>query len=209
MSESLAQFIKRRRLELRLTQAQLAAASGVSRAAIGQWESGITAPSRTHAPAVARALQIHPGTLAPGLLLSMETVDSSANHETIPLMQWEEFGAGRTPDADAAQIYVGTETPEHSVALKIPDDAMAPDFARGEIVVVCRTSLPRDADIVVAQVDGSTILRRYVDRGVDSAGGKAFDLLSTTPDWPTITCNSRRDGKVLGVVIAHIRTVRR
>lgn len=53
------------------------------------------------------------------------------------------------------------------------------------------------------------MLRRIEHRGKDSRGAAVFDLFCTSPDWPTITCNSSNPCKVVGVVVAHIKALRR
>jgi transcriptional regulator with XRE-family HTH domain len=111
----IAELIRRRRKELHMSQQQLADEVGVSRAAIGQWESGITGPTRKNAPKLAKALQLELSAL--------------------------------------------------SYFLAQP----------------------------VSEVDTSTEGRH----------------LSTSPDWPTITCNSHNPGNILAVVVGHWRAVRR
>lgn len=113
-------------------------------------------------------------------------------------------------DRSVGALIVDDDTPDDAVAMRVIDDAMSPDITRGETIVVSRTVTPQPNDYVVAQVgSGQHILRRYVPRGADRQGRQVFDLLSTSADYATITCNSSNPGKVLAVVIAHVRRLRR
>lgn len=57
-------IIKTRRIELGITQAQLAAAVGVSEATVSRWESGdISNMKRSRIAALAKALQISPSVI--------------------------------------------------------------------------------------------------------------------------------------------------
>lgn len=107
-------------------------------------------------------------------------------------------------------VSVDPDTPADAVAMRVIDDAMAPEIVTGELIVVSKSTRPIANDIVIASVDdGFPLMRRYYPRGLDRSGLPVFDLLSTAPDWPTITCNSANGGKVLAVVVSHIRKLRR
>lgn len=205
----IANLIKRRRTELKMSQARLAKLAGVSRAAVGQWENGETAPSRRHAPAVAKALQLPVGAIDPVLADGLKPVDRGAHAPTIPLMDFDQFARGADPFSAKEHISIGVPVPDDAIALRVPDDAMAPDFNAQDVVMVAPSVKPATGDVVVAKIERTALLRRFQDRGRDSKGMQVFDLLSTSPDWPTITCNSSNPAKVLGVVVAHTRTLRR
>lgn len=202
-------LIKQRRIELGLSQAELARLIGVSRAAVGQWEGHVTAPTRKHMPDVSRALQLQLGALSPFLTQSVEVVDRSTLTRNVPVMGWDAFVSGDSESPDLPRVSVGGDVPPDAIALKVCDDAMAPEIADGDLIVVSRSTSPLDNDVVIAHVDGAGILRKYVPRGVDSSGSPVFDLLSTSPDYPTVTCNSRNGHKVLATVVAHWKVRRR
>lgn len=202
-------LIRQRRAALRMSQAELARLVGVSRAAVGQWETHITAPTRRHIPEVARALQLELGALLPFALQSVELVDRSAALRKVPMMGWDAFVAGDGGVGDLPQVSVGADTPSDAVALRVVDHAMAPEIAEGDLIVVSRSVQPLDGDVVIAQVAGAGLLRRYHARGADSTGRLVFDLLSTSADFPTITCNSSNDHKVLATLVGHWKMRRR
>ena len=125
-------------------------------------------------------------------------------------MAWEDFMQRARGDRPAGSLTVDDDTPADAVGMRVIDDAMSPDIARGETIVVSRTLTPQPNDYVIAQVgNGPHLLRKYVPRGADRQGRQVFDLLSTSADFSTITCNSSNPGKVLAVVIAHVRRLRR
>lgn len=202
-------LIKQRRLELGLSQAELSRLIGVSRAAVGQWEGHVTAPTRKHMPDVAKALHLQIGALSPFLTQSVELIDRSTLTRNVPLMAWDAFVSGDSDSPDLPRVSVGGDVPADAIALRVCDDAMAPEIADGDLVVVSRTTTPMDGDVVIAHVDGAGILRKYASRGNDSTGSPVFDLLSTSADYPTVTCNNRNGHRVLGTVVAHWRVRRR
>jgi transcriptional regulator with XRE-family HTH domain len=57
MSRRFASFLRARRVELGLTQQDLAARVNVSRAAVGEWERGMNYPSPRLVPLLATVLQ--------------------------------------------------------------------------------------------------------------------------------------------------------
>lgn len=207
---TLGQVIRTARERLGWSQDRLAKEVGVSRAAVGQWENDETAPKRALAPKVARALNIALGAIDPRAPQGVVNLDNATSGRTIPIISWEGFMRGERVRGEASVISVDPDVPADAVAMRVIDDAMAPAIVAGELIVVSRGLQPHPQDIVVAQVDGGPLLlRSYVPRGNDRAGHPVFDLLSTGADWPTITCNSANGGKVLGVVVSHIRKLRR
>lgn len=207
---TIGNIIRDARERLRWSQTRLAKEVGVSRAAVGQWENNETAPTRKHAPAVAKALGIAIGAIDPRHPQSITTVDTSSLARTIPILLWGDFMAKGFKAPRSGSLNVDPDTPDDAAALRVIDDAMAPEIVTGELIVVSEGLIPNSQDIVIAQVEGgSPLLRRYMPRGNDRLGNPVYDLLSTAPDWPTITVNSANPGKILGVVVSHVRKLRR
>lgn len=198
-------LIKQRRTHLRLSQEDLAKRVGVSRAAIGHWETGDTAPNRRHAPALARALGLDLGQINPLESKSLAFIDIHRSESHIPVLEWE--GLLRGEENITQYIAVGVPTPDDAVALIVPDNAMAPDFTAGDVIVISKSTPPTHAKPVVARFGKALLLRKFMRRGPDKDGVLVFDLLSTAPDWPTITCNAQTDHDILGTVVAHIRSI--
>ena len=204
---ALGKLIRERRQAKRLSQARLAEMVGVSRQTVGQWEDGVTAPSRKHAPMLSNALGIHLGAVSP--VLAPGVIDSGEFLPTVPLMGMDAFVKGQSIPAGAPRVSVDDDLPSDAVALRVIDDSMAPDYRPGDLIVVSRETKPIAQDIVIAEINGGAVLRIFSPRGNDSSGKPVFDLLSTSADYPTITCNSSNGGKVLATVVATWRKARR
>lgn len=205
---TLGDLIKKRRRELRMSQATLADLAGVTRAAIGQWEAGITAPSRRHMPAVLDALGIEPNILAGLPPVSLRDIDSQLAARSIPLMGMDDYDGGHS-GVGMPRISIAGDVPDDAIAVTVADESMQPEIANGDVIVVSRTVIPVAGDHVVARVDKGSVVREYRPRGVDSKGEPVFDLVSLSADYPTITCNSVNGYKVLGTVVAYWRMRRR
>ena len=206
---SLAKVIKARRVHMRMSQADLAQRVGVSRAAVGQWENGVTAPTRRHAPAVADALGLDVKDLFDATGSSLTMVDTDVATRQVALMAMDAFVAGERDVAGLLRVTVAGDLPADAVALRVEDSSMAPKYNAGDLVVVSRSVAPSSNDDVVADLGGQAVLRTYIDRGLDSAGNPVFDLLSTSSDHATVTCNSSNRFKVVATVVGHWRLTRR
>lgn len=193
---------------MRMSQATLADLAGVTRAAIGQWEAGITAPSRRHMPVVIEALGLEPTTLAGLPPVSVRDVDSQLSARSIPLMGMDDYDGGHL-GAGMPRIAIAGDVPDDAIAVVVADDSMQPEIANGDVIVVSRTVIPVAGDHVIARVERGSVVREYRPRGVDSRGDPVFDLVSLSADYPTITCNSVNGYKVLGTVVAYWRMRRR
>lgn len=86
----------------------------------------------------------------------------------------------------------------------VRDDSMAPDFKAGEALIVDPDREPTPGDYVVAEVRGASILRKYRDRGTDSAGSR-FELVPLNPDYASLFVDSENPGTLAGVVVEHRR----
>jgi SOS-response transcriptional repressor LexA len=205
---TLGELIKKRRRELRMSQATLADLAGVTRAAIGQWEAGITAPSRRHMPAVIDALGLEPATVAGLPPVGLRDLDSQLAARSIPLMGMDDYDGGHS-GAGMPRISIAGDVPPDAIAVVVSDKSMQPEIDSGDVIVVSRAVIPVAGDHVVARVDSGSVVREYRPRGVDSKGEPVFDLVSLSADYPTITCNSVNGYKVLGTVVAYWRMRRR
>lgn len=77
MANPLGTVIREARKARKMTQVKLAAAFGISRPAVTQWESGGTGPERERLPALAELLRIDLGALMRGDLILLDDEGSS------------------------------------------------------------------------------------------------------------------------------------
>ncbi|HRQ15320.1 MAG TPA: S24 family peptidase [Promineifilum sp.] len=88
-----------------------------------------------------------------------------------------------------------------SFALMVLGDAMLPEFAEGEIVVIEPNGQVENGSFVLARVDDDWTLRQLCRKGDD------WTLCALNPDYPEIRLGSLEP--VRGVVIQRVRPGRR
>jgi SOS-response transcriptional repressor LexA len=87
---------------------------------------------------------------------------------------------------------------EGTIRLKAPNNAMfSAGILAGDLVLLDRSLTPTDGDIVLAEVDGRTVLRRFLKRG------RKVYLESANPHYPPIVPEEQLT--VTAVVTAVIR----
>lgn len=144
------ELLKSQRTKLGLTLLQVAQAVGVSEATVSRWESGdIANMKRNHIAALAKILRLRPSVLVginddetsaqiPVLGnvpagTPVEAVQDIIDYEDIPA-EWAKKG-----------VYFG---------LKIKGDSMLPRICEGDVVIVQKTAVVKNGDIVIALVNG-------------------------------------------------------
>lgn len=207
----LATLIKKRRLELGMSQEELARLVGVKRQTVAEWESGATGPKRSRAVDVARALQIKPEQLDPRAGLGLAYAPHLPHYDQIALISLDDFRLGDWPQViHKAGEFVQVE---HAIgdafAVIVSDESMAPTMRRGDVVIVKRDAHPLPEDlVVVAFQEATAAIRRYRPRGRGSAGVETFDLVPESPDYATLTITGPEQGLIIGVAIEHRRKLR-
>jgi len=84
-------------------------------------------------------------------------------------------------------------------ALKVRGDSMADDgIMDGDTIVVRKSDVGEDSQVVVAMVDGEATVKRYRRRG------KQIELIPANPDYQPIVVNEDRV-QILGAVVALYR----
>lgn len=190
-----------------MTEREFAAAVGVTRAAVQQWERpGGTAPKRSNQPAVARLLGISVGELV------SQGADSGTGPETPPRValvsgvEAGEFTAADPykPPTRLNTVPVLSPVGRHTYALRVHGDSMVgtsgESFPEGSIIIVEPELKPRPGDYVVARSrDNETTFKQLV-----KADGEFF-LRPLNPSCPTKPLGS---ATVIGVVREVTRRLR-
>lgn len=213
--DKIANIIKTARLRRKLTQLELAQLVGVTKGAVSQWEKGTSTPSRKVEAALARALGITSSELEAALSSGLSLLDSVPQGREIPFLRWEQLIHINMPRRDTGKVnnaytdsYSGSvvvvegDTPADAIAASVEDESMEPEYHAGDIIIFSASVVPRKDDAVVAAVGDGHVLRHYSPRGKNKAGDDVYDLLSVSPEFPTISSGSAR---LLGVVIEHRR----
>jgi len=207
---SIGDTIKAARKNKGLSQRELGEMVGVTKTAVGKWENDEAAPNRSRALAVAMALGLSPKDVQEHSRVGLTLLDDNGRERMIPVLSMGDFlsVALREDDAGLAgfpTISADVDEKEDALALRIDNAEMADEVNDGDVVIVSRSALPRDDDLVIAFVDDQIVLRRYRSRGRDAGGKEAYDLYSNNPEVATRTVNRRHPGQILAVVLEHRR----
>lgn len=222
-STTLGQRIRARRDAVGLTQEKLAAACGVSRAAVAQWESGVTRPSLDNLVKAAEALSVWLSWLTTGDQSLPDTPNPFADPAVrntpkppgIPVIdlaradQWDALHA--TMPTDLERLTDDPGLSPRTFALIIRDDSMAPEFREGDRIIVDPEVTPQPGDFVIAKLerDGEATFRKLRERGADADGATMIELVPLNPDWPTLAINAETPGRIIGTMVEHRRYRRR
>ena len=210
MNERLSEL----RSAAKLTQNTVAKTVGVSRAAVTQWENGLTKPKGEYIHALAKLYGSTTGYILHGEGPEVgNVIPASLGLRKIPVISYVQAGAWtETCDRrlhDGATEYIQTDIDlgKMSFALEVRGDSMKPDILEGDVVIVDPDVQPVPGDYVVAK-NGSheATIKRYRPRGTNEAGEEYFELVPANPDYPTIR-SDHSQVMIIGVVME--RRVRR
>ena len=221
---TLGSRIRGRREALGLTQEKLAGLCGVSRAAVAQWESGVTRPSLDNLVKSAEALGVWLSWLTAGdqsLPDGPNPFAQPARPRVLPVLVgrtaavWPPMpdapargaaNAGDEPDTIAADPALSSQ----AFAFAIRDDSMAPEFRDGDRVILDPAVSPLPGDFVIAKLEteSEAIFRKYRLRTVE-AGGTHIELAALNQDWPVHVLTTENPGRIVGTMVEHRRYRRR
>lgn len=199
---SLAARFKARRLELGMTQVEVAAAAGISQQSIESIESGRTRKPRSLLD-LAKALKCSPDWLLNGKNI-MPLAEVSTRR--IPVLSYVQAGqlteVKDTTDFSGEMEYVlaDADVPETCFALRIDGDSMQPEFKEGDIVIIDPDLCPAPGEFVVAKNNGhEATFKKYRPLGVGIAD---FELVPLNPDYPVLR-SAEVPLRIIGVMIEH------
>lgn len=196
---SIHQLIREKRRALGLTEQQFAAALGVSRGAVQQWEKpGGTAPKRATQPRVAEVLGI---SLAELLCGNSNVSPGMARQAIVPLVSEIEAGNYTVidnfePDDQFETVKVSVPVQRHTYALRVHGDSMISDtgdsFPEGSIIIIEPEMVAQPGDYVIALNDSNqTTFKQLVQDGGDRL------LKPLNPRYPIKPLGNAR---IIGVV---------
>lgn len=216
-SITLGQRIRARREAAGLTQEKLATHCGVSRAAVAQWEAGVTRPSLDNLVKAADTLGVWLSWLTMGDQSLPDTPNpfTPAVRQGIPVIDLARAGGWDPQQAaainDAPRIAGDPDHSPQAFALAIGDESMTPDFRAGDKIIVDPEVAPQPGDFVVAKLDrdSESVFRKFRPRGDDGKGGAIIELVPLNPDWPTVTIGTEAPGRIIATLVEHRRYRRR
>lgn len=168
------EILKNRRIELNLTQLDVAKAVGVSEATVSRWESGnIANMKRSRIAALAQILQIKPG-----VIMGLEGENESKNENIstiekgikIPVLGSVRAGI---PLEAIEDIVDYEEIPEvmarngEYFGLLVKGDSMSPVFVDGDTVIVRKQESADTGDSVIAMINGDEATIKRLKRTED------------------------------------------
>ncbi|WP_336195018.1 LexA family transcriptional regulator [Hafnia paralvei] len=201
---NLASRVKRRRVDLGMTQADVAAKAGITQQSIEAIESGKTQKPRNLLP-LAEALQCDPKWLLCGGDL-IQNINLGAKR--VPIISYVQAGAFAAEDTinfegDFEYVLTSANVSEKAFALRIKGDSMTPEFKEGDIVIIDPEECPTPGEFVVASngnLEGT--FKKYRPRSINAQGEEDFELVPLNSDYPTYR-SWERPLQIIGTMIEH------
>ncbi|QZN97817.1 LexA family protein [Symbiopectobacterium purcellii] len=209
-SESIGQRIRRRRKDLRLTQASLGSRIGLSGSAISQWEDNKTSPNGDSLISLSRELQCSPEFILYGEDSVSNVELAAVDSRLVPIISYVQAGAWtaectiRSVDGGIDFLQTNLELSASAFALVIKGKSMLPDFSEGDTVIIDPDVIPIPGDFVVAKNgQEEAIFKKYRPRGVIN-GKDVFELTPLNDDYPTVR-SDETPIRIIGTMIEHRR----
>ena len=214
-------MIRDRRLEAGLTMESLAKRVGCSKGLMSQIEKGRSIESTGFGKVMtlAKILGLDANELVDLSNVTPQIKSPRIKVRRIPVFNYaqalnpEQSMQNRGENAEMTAISVqgdlADKLSKNGFALKITGTSMLPEYKDGDQVVIDPDADYEPGQIVIAALDGmdEAVLRKYRPRGQDS-GGPTIELTPLNADYPTLHINEQTPGRVIGVVVRHIRDPR-
>lgn len=194
--------IKNRRLDLGLTQNELAEMAGLSQSALQNIEAGKSKSPR-NIGSMARALNCTPEFLQFGITV---TEESNISHTRIspsnlPLISWVQAGnwseIGDLHHADIEHYLCPVNCSKRAFVLKVQGASMEPRFNQGDHIFVDPEAQPENGSYVVARLEDEN---QATFKQLIIEGGEKF-LKAINPDWPVKFVEINGNCTIVGKVI--------
>lgn len=186
---NLSDRVKQRRLDLGMTQTELAEKVGTTQQGIVSIESGRTKRPRNLLE-LSKALQTDPNWLMNGG--SFQTLEEVST-KRVPLISYVQAGAlaHKNPieafDGSFEYVMTDMDWSQFTFALRIEGDSMEPDFRQGDVIIVDPEIEPAPGEFVVAKNgDHEATFKKYRPTGMGLHGVYNFELTPLNPDYPVL-----------------------
>ncbi|UUO22863.1 helix-turn-helix domain-containing protein [Colwellia sp. M166] len=196
----IAERIKKRRLQLGLTQAELAEAALTSQTALQKIEAGLTKSPR-NIKQLAAALNTSPEFLQFGVGDIDNGVVVAAANNYLPLVSMVQAGAWseiQEPPVSDTKLYpCPVNCSKYSFVVRVEGDSMMNAFVPGDLLYVDPESQPINGSFVIARLDDenqATFKQLIID------GNKKY-LKALNPDWPNKFIEINGNCTVVGKVV--------
>ena len=199
-----------------LTQNAVAKAVGVSRAAVTQWENGLTKPKGEYIHALANLYGCTTGYILHGensAIVNISHVD--IGQHKIPIINyvqagcWAESAECRELDGSIKYITTDLDVGSRTFAVEIQGDSMLPEFLEGDVVMIDPDEPPHPGDFVVAKNgEHEATFKKYKPRGYNADGFEWFELVPLNDNYPPMRSDICQI-KIIGTMVEHRRYRRR
>lgn len=180
----LADWVKKVREKLDLTQEQLGEFLGVTRANVSAWENDLHEPNTMQMAQMSARSGI-PMPLKSSLITPIEVIELpllnfvQAGHWAAMCKNKEEVNRAPIVQIDPKRT---RKLSEVAFAIKVKGDSMYPMFMEGDFLVVDPRATVRTNDYVIASIgEEEAVFRQYIGRGHDEQGKPRFELRSLNP----------------------------
>lgn len=132
--------------------------------------------------------------------------DTSAQPHPVPLIQYKDID---NPIDTSRLIYLdnqlGALLSDHTVALTVEDNTMAPSINSGDTIIIDPAISAQPGDIVLARLytPARHVLAKYRLTGYDDNGNATISLEPANPDFPAFAMTETKTGTIIGPVVEH------
>lgn len=170
--QTISDRIVSRMQELNLRSRDLVAGTGASKSTVSQWVNGNNNPSATQIPKIARILNVTETWLINGGSYSQRGNRTEMDQrpiQKIPLVSLSQAGDWRNlmnqTNEFSEWTTVTDDVSPHAFSVEMDNDSMAGLIPEGAIVIFDPNKPPKSGQIVLANVDNSTVIKKLVIDG--------------------------------------------
>jgi phage repressor protein C with HTH and peptisase S24 domain len=200
---NLSSRIKKRRLELHLSQAEAASRAGIKQQSWASIESGATKfPRNLHG--IAKALEcnaewlinggvfIEDKAIAPSIIPVLNGVDKLRSDFKEKISK---------PDLDSEFILSERADTKGLIAFRITDESMEPAFQKGDIVIIDTSTKPAPGEFIVASdFESAFLFRKFRELDNISSLNAGYSLIPLNSDYPVVTVIDQMT-KIIGTMV--------